>query len=93
MTAQEIYEKIKAKFGDAVSELNSENIDPFVVVTQADRIADVAGFLRDDPDLDFRSLMSSSSAKPPHYPPNSCFSLTRTRVSRYSSGSLIRAWA
>jgi len=60
MTAAEIYEKIKAKFGDAVSELNAENIDPFVVVTQADRLPELAAFLRDDSDLNFASLMCLS---------------------------------
>jgi NADH-quinone oxidoreductase subunit C len=60
MTAAEIYEKIKAKFGDAVSELNDQNLDPFVVVTQAGRLPELAEFLSHDPDLDFKSLMCLS---------------------------------
>lgn len=60
MTAAEIYEKITARFGDVVSELNEKNIDPFIVVTRTERLPELAEFLRDDPDLDFKALMCLS---------------------------------
>jgi len=60
MTAAEIHQKIKARFSDAVSELNEKNIDPFVVLTRVDRLPELAEFMRDDPELDFKSLMCLS---------------------------------
>jgi len=60
MTAAEIYEKIKTRFGDAISELHDKNIDPFIVVTRADRLPELAEFMRNDPELDFQSLMCLS---------------------------------
>ncbi len=60
MTAAEIYEKLKAKFGEAISALDAESPDPFIVVTKPDRLVELAEFLRDDPALDFKSLMCLS---------------------------------
>lgn len=60
MTAAEIYEKVKTRFGEAVSELNDKNIDPFFVVTQVDRLPELAEFVQNDPELDFKSLMCLS---------------------------------
>jgi len=60
MIAAEIYAKIKGKFGDAVSELSDKGLDPFVVVTNASRLPELAVFLRSDPELDFASLMCLS---------------------------------
>ena len=60
MTAAEIYDKIKTKFGAAVSELNDKGRDPSIVVTDRSRLSDLAVFLRSDPDLDFTSLMCLS---------------------------------
>jgi NADH-quinone oxidoreductase subunit C len=45
MTVNEIYEKLKAEFGDAVGPLSEPKVDAFAVV-KADRIADVARFLK-----------------------------------------------
>jgi NADH-quinone oxidoreductase subunit C len=60
MTAAEIYEKIKNGFGEAISALNAEGLDPFVVVTQPARLPELARFLNDDPELRFTSLMCLS---------------------------------
>lgn len=60
MTAQEIYDKLKTRFGEALAELNDTNVDPFVVVTQPERLPALAEFLRDDPELDFKALMCLS---------------------------------
>jgi NADH-quinone oxidoreductase subunit C len=60
MTAAEIYEKIKNGFGEAISALHAEGLDPFVVVTQPVRLPELARFLNDDPELRFTSLMCLS---------------------------------
>ncbi len=51
MTVNEIHEKLKAEFGDAVGPLSEPKIDPFAVV-KADRIVDVARFLKAAPGLE-----------------------------------------
>jgi NADH-quinone oxidoreductase subunit C len=56
MTLQEISEKVKAKFGDALLEVKSEGvIDPYIKIAPA-KMYDVALFLHDDVDLDFDFL-------------------------------------
>ncbi len=45
MTVNEIHERLKAEFGDAVGPLSEPKVDPFAVV-KADRIVDVARFLK-----------------------------------------------
>jgi NADH-quinone oxidoreductase subunit C len=55
-----IFQALKDRFGDKVLELQDEGFrPPFVVVSPA-AIAEVAGFLRDDPALAFDSLMCLS---------------------------------
>jgi NADH-quinone oxidoreductase subunit C len=51
MTVNEIHEKLKAEFGDAVGPLSEPKIDPFAVV-KAERIQDVARFLKTTPGLE-----------------------------------------
>lgn len=60
MTAQEIHDILKAQFGDAVLSAKLENVpDPFAVI-QADRIAEIAAFVKDDARLQFDYLMCLS---------------------------------
>ncbi len=59
MTPEEIYNKLKARFGDAVLEFEGEALDPWVKVEPA-RMQEIARFLRDEPDLAFGSLMCLS---------------------------------
>src|SRR5437879_11137713 len=60
MSPQEISDKLKAKFGDAILEVKIEGVvQPFVKISPQ-RIGDVAQFLRDDPDLQFDYLMCLS---------------------------------
>ena len=51
MTVNEIHERLKAEFGDAVGPLSEPKIDPFAVV-QAARVVDVARFLKRTPGLE-----------------------------------------
>ncbi len=56
MQAQEIYEKLKAEFGDAIIEFNAEPFfDPFVLVT-TDKLFDICLYLRDTQGLEFDYL-------------------------------------
>ncbi|MBI5325508.1 MAG: NADH-quinone oxidoreductase subunit C [Ignavibacteriae bacterium] len=56
MLAQEIYEKLKAEFGDAIIEFKQEPFfDPFVQVNP-EKLFDICLYLRDTPDLDFDYL-------------------------------------
>jgi NADH-quinone oxidoreductase subunit C len=60
MTPQDISEKLKAAFSDAILEVKIEGaIDPYVKIT-ASKLADVALFLRDDPEMQFDFLMCLS---------------------------------
>ena len=60
MTIQEISEKLKAKFTDAILEVKIEGaIEPYVKVAPA-KILEVAAFLHDDTDLQFDYLMCLS---------------------------------
>ncbi|RJP19128.1 MAG: NADH-quinone oxidoreductase subunit C [Deltaproteobacteria bacterium] len=51
---------LKARFGDAVAELQSEGFSPAFVVVAPAAVREVARFLADDPALSFDSLMSLS---------------------------------
>ena len=51
MTVNEIHDRLKSEFGDAVGALSEPKVDPFAVVS-ADRIADVASFLKRTPGLE-----------------------------------------
>jgi NADH-quinone oxidoreductase subunit C len=60
MTAQEIHELLKSRFGDTILDAKLEGvIDPFVKVAP-DKIKDVALFLRDHERLQFDLLMCLS---------------------------------
>lgn len=59
MEPAQIVEQLKSKFGDAVREVRLDAPDPYVVVDPP-RVAEIGLFLRDDPELDFKSLMCLS---------------------------------
>ena len=60
MTPQEISEKLKAQFGEALLEVKSEGVlQPFIKVVPAG-LKNIAGFLHDDADLQFDYLMCLS---------------------------------
>ncbi len=60
MTPQEITEKLKAKFGEAVTDAKLEGVvDPFIKI-KAESLKDIALFLRDDADLQLDYLMCLS---------------------------------
>ncbi|RMG60965.1 MAG: NADH-quinone oxidoreductase subunit C [Deltaproteobacteria bacterium] len=61
MTAREIYEVLREKFGEeVVTEFQEENVDPPAVVVATEKVAEVLTFLRDDPRTLFDSLMCLS---------------------------------
>ncbi len=55
MTINEIHEKLKAPFGDAVGPMSEPKIDPFCVV-KADRLLEICTFLRDTPTVEMDYL-------------------------------------
>ncbi len=56
MKAQEIFEKLKAKFGEDIISINDEeNYDPFITV-KPDNLLNICLFLRDNSSLDFNYL-------------------------------------
>jgi NADH-quinone oxidoreductase subunit C len=59
MTAQEIHESLKAKFGDAVLDAKLDVMQPWLSIAP-DRMKDVAFFLRDDPSMQFDYMMCLS---------------------------------
>jgi NADH-quinone oxidoreductase subunit C len=60
MTAQEIFNKLKTTFGDAILEVKTEGvIDPFIKVAP-DKITEVATALRTDSEFEFDFLMCLS---------------------------------
>ncbi len=62
MTPQEIHDRVKAKFGEAVLEFkDAPPSDPYIRIAPPD-MKDVAAFLRSDPDLLFDYLMCLSGA-------------------------------
>lgn len=65
MTPQEIFDRLKEKFGNRVLDL-TENADPFIRVS-ADAIADISLYLRDDEAMGFESLMCLSGVDYPEH--------------------------
>ena len=65
MTPQEIFDRLKEKFGNRVLDL-TENVDPFIRVS-ADAIAEIGLFLRDDEAMGFESLMCLSGVDYPEH--------------------------
>ncbi len=63
MTPQEIFDKLKEKFGDQVIDL-VDNVDPFVRV-KAEAIGEIGLYLRDDEAMKFESLMCLSGVDYP----------------------------
>ncbi|TAK63842.1 MAG: NADH-quinone oxidoreductase subunit C [Bacteroidetes bacterium] len=60
MTPQEITERLKATFGDAITDAKLEGVvDPFIKI-KAEAIREIALFLRDDIELQFDFLMCLS---------------------------------
>ena len=60
MSIQEIAEKLKTKFGQAVLEMKTEGVlDPYIKISPSD-IREVASYLRDDHELSFDFLMCLS---------------------------------
>jgi NADH-quinone oxidoreductase subunit C len=60
VTPQAIHEKLAARFGEVIESFAADALDPWVVV-QAGRIAEVAAFVKSDPDLAFDNLMCLSA--------------------------------
>ena len=63
MTPQEIFDKLKEKFGDQVIDL-IDNVDPFIRV-KAEAIGGIGLYLRDDEEMKFESLMCLSGVDYP----------------------------
>jgi NADH-quinone oxidoreductase subunit C len=59
MEPAQIAERLKSKFGDGVREVRLDVPDPAAVVDPA-QVLEIGRYLRDDPDLDFKSLMCLS---------------------------------
>jgi NADH-quinone oxidoreductase subunit C len=59
MTAQEIHDSLKAKFGDAVLDAKLDVMQPWLSIAP-DRMKDIAFFLRDDPSMQFDYMMCLS---------------------------------
>lgn len=60
MDPKAVFEAVKSRFGDAVTEFQEEGFRPPFVVVAPGSIREIALFLRDDPSLAFDSLMSLS---------------------------------
>ncbi|MFC1514175.1 NADH-quinone oxidoreductase subunit C [candidate division KSB1 bacterium] len=60
MSPEDILNKLQEKFGEKILSVNTEVIEPFAEVKPAS-ITEVCGFLKENPDLDFKSLMCISS--------------------------------
>ena len=56
MTATEIFERLKAQFGEGILEVIEENFDPFIMIAP-DAIVAVAEFLKSEADLAFDYLV------------------------------------
>jgi NADH-quinone oxidoreductase subunit C len=59
MTPQEIHDNLKAKFGDAIVEAKMEALQPWIRIA-ADRVREVAIFLRDEEAFQFDFMMCLS---------------------------------
>jgi NADH-quinone oxidoreductase subunit C len=68
LDAAQIHERLQAKFGDKVVSFDAAAKQPFAVVA-ADAIADVAAFVKADPDLAFDNLMCQSAVDYPKETP------------------------
>jgi NADH-quinone oxidoreductase subunit C len=55
MEAQQLFETLKATFGDAILECKSDVLQPYIVIAP-DKTKRVAEFLHDDPATQFNSL-------------------------------------
>jgi NADH-quinone oxidoreductase subunit C len=55
MAAKTLLDRLKSKFGDAITGTNTAALDPWVEVAP-DRLVDVCRFLKTDPDLQFSML-------------------------------------
>lgn len=72
-TAEELYRILTDKFGEEVFELKQDQpVGPWIIV-KAEKIRDVAKFLRDEPGLRFDSLMCLSGV---HYPKENTLGVT-----------------
>ena len=68
MSGQSFVDQLKAKFGDAITGANFDNIDPWIDVTPSGLVA-VAQYLRDEPSLAFDYLNSISGVDYLHTDP------------------------
>ena len=59
MNPEEIHGRLRARFGGAVSDLDASSHDPWIGV-EAESIDAVAAHCKNDPDLEFKSLMCLS---------------------------------
>ncbi len=59
MTPEQIHEKLRQKFEDAIVEFNAEVLDPYVKIESA-WLLEIAKFLKQEPELQFDSLMCLS---------------------------------
>jgi NADH-quinone oxidoreductase subunit C len=59
MEPAQIIERVKAQFGAAVRDAKAGSPDPFVLV-DPEQVVAIGRFLRDTPELDFKSLMCLS---------------------------------
>ncbi len=55
MAGNSFLDRLKSKFGDAITGANTEALDPWIEVAP-DRLVDVCRFLKSDPDLQFDML-------------------------------------
>jgi len=60
MNANEIHDKIKAKFPDGVVEFKPDAVTEPYIIVRADLVREIAKFVADDPDLKFDYLASLS---------------------------------
>lgn len=60
MKAEAIYERLRSRFGDQVVEFKHQGGEPFIVVDSL-RLGDVAGYLKEEEELSFDSLMCLSA--------------------------------
>ncbi len=64
MDAPSIHERLTSKLGEAVTSFHGDALQPFAVIA-ASRIAEVAAFCKDEPDLAFDNLMCLSAVDYP----------------------------
>ena len=68
MQPQAIHDQLAARFGERVTALQADALQPWTVVA-ADAIAEVSAFAKADPDLAFDNLMCLSAADYPKETP------------------------